>query len=78
VRAAPRCRLVLWLPAWATSESVNVCLITTCPPCSTVIVAVVNDRSVMSSVQLGFGHSGAPAIGVGGGFVVTSNGVLPF
>ena len=46
--------------------------------CSTVIVALVNARSVMSSVQLEFGQSGAPAIGDTGGCVVTLNGVVPF
>ena len=46
--------------------------------CSTVIVALVNERSVMSSVQLEFGQPGAPAIGVTGGLVVTLNGVFPF
>ena len=45
---------------------------------STVMVALVNAMSVMSSVQFGFGQSGAPAIGVAGAFVVTLNGVLPF
>src|SRR2546429_463359 len=32
--------------------------------CSTVIVADVNDKSVMSSVQFGLGKPGAPGIGV--------------
>ena len=41
--------------------------------CSTVIVALVK-----SSVQLMLGQSGAPAIGVTGGWVVTLNGVVPF
>src|SRR5205807_2273026 len=46
--------------------------------CSTVIVALVNATSVMSSVQLAFGQSGAPGIGVTGASVVTEKGVLPF
>jgi len=46
--------------------------------CSTVIVALVNCMSVMSSIHCGFGQSGAPGIGVTGPFVVTLNGVLPF
>ncbi len=46
--------------------------------CSTVIVALVNARSVMSSLQFGFGQSGASGIGVVGSFVMTPNGVFPF
>ena len=46
--------------------------------CSTVITADVKAKSVMSSVQFGLGQSGAPAIGVTGGVVVTPNGVVPF
>src|SRR5688572_29694429 len=51
---------------------------TIAPPCSTVIVALVNDRSVMSSLQFGFGQSGAPGTGVTGDSVVTLNETLPF
>lgn len=46
--------------------------------CWTVIVADVNARSVISSVQLGFGQSGEPGIGVTGAFVVTANPTFPF
>lgn len=46
--------------------------------CSTVIVALVNIMSTMVSVQLEFGQSGAPGIGVVGASVNTLNGVLPF
>lgn len=47
--------------------------------CSTVIVADVKARSVITSVHCGLGQSGAPVIGLGdGGLVVTLNGVLPF
>jgi hypothetical protein len=47
--------------------------------CSTVIVALVNATSVIVSVQLVPGHSGAPGMGDVGAFVVTGpNGVLPF
>ena len=46
--------------------------------CSTVIVAEVKAKSVMSSVQLGLGQPGAPGIGVTGPSVVTENATLPF
>jgi len=46
--------------------------------CSTVITALVNDTSVIVSVQLEFGQPGAPGIGDTGGFVVTLNETLPF
>ena len=46
--------------------------------CSTVIVAEVNARSSMLSVQFGFGQPGAPGTGVVGAVVVTENDVLPF
>jgi len=46
--------------------------------CWTVMVALVNDMSVMISVQLVLGHPGAPGIGDVGALVVTVNGVLPF
>ncbi len=46
--------------------------------CSTVIVALVNARSVIDSVQFVLGQSGAPAIIVGGATVVTAKGVVPF
>ena len=46
--------------------------------CSTAITALVNDTSVIVSVQLEFGHPGAPGIGDTGGLVVTLNGTLPF
>jgi hypothetical protein len=42
------------------------------------MVALVNCRSVMASVQLLPGQSGAPATTVGGGLVVRLNGVFPF
>src|SRR5262245_14827431 len=41
------------------------------------MVALVNCRSVITSVQLLLGQSGAPGRGVVGGFVVRLNGVLP-
>jgi hypothetical protein len=48
-------------------------------PCCTVIVALVKARSVIVSVQFGFGQPGAPAIGLfGGGWVVTVKVTLPF
>ncbi len=46
--------------------------------CWTVIVALVNARSVITSVHDEFGQPGAPGIGVTGGLVVTLKGVLPF
>jgi hypothetical protein len=47
--------------------------------CSTVIEALVNERSVIVSVQLEPGQPGAPGIGFGvGGFVVTVNATVPF
>lgn len=46
--------------------------------CSTVITALVNDRSVIFSVQFVLGQSGAPGMMVTGGTVVTSKGVFPF
>src|SRR2546429_8038264 len=46
--------------------------------CSTVIVADVNARSSMFSLQFGLWQSGAPGIGVVGPFVVTENDTLPF
>ena len=46
--------------------------------CWTMIVADVNCRSVMTSVQLLLGQSGAPATGVAGGLVVRLNEALPF
>lgn len=56
-------------------ETVNT---TTPAGCSTVIVAEVNARSSMLSVQFGFGQPGAPGIGVVGATVVTENDVFPF
>jgi hypothetical protein len=44
----------------------------------TVSVALVNATSVMSSVQLEFGQSGAPGTGLGGPPVMTLNPTLPF
>src|SRR4029434_10496068 len=46
--------------------------------CWSVIVADVNARSVISSVQLAFGQSGAPGIRVWGAFVVSENARFPF
>ena len=46
--------------------------------CWTMIVADVNCRSVMFSVQLLLGQSGAPGTGVVGGLVVTLKEALPF
>src|SRR6266849_10702212 len=46
--------------------------------CWTVTVALTKARSVMVSVQLEFGHSGAPGIGLVGGEVVTPNATFPF
>ena len=45
---------------------------------NTVIVADVYARSVMSSVHCGFGQSGAPRIGVVGGFVTVVIVTFPF
>src|SRR5215216_5229943 len=45
--------------------------------CSTVMTALVNAKSVIVSVQLEPGQSGAPSIGLGGGSVVTSKWTLP-
>jgi hypothetical protein len=46
--------------------------------CSTVMVAEVNARSSIDSLQFGFGQPGAPGMGVVGATVVTANGVFPF
>ena len=46
--------------------------------CSTTMVAEVNRRSVIASVQLVLGQSGAPTMTVGGAIVSTPNGVVPF
>ena len=46
--------------------------------CWTVITALVNDTSVIVSVQLEFGQPGAPGIGDTGALVVTLNATLPF
>lgn len=45
---------------------------------STVMVALVNAMSVMTSVHWRFGQSGAPSTGVTGGWVTTLNVRLPF
>lgn len=66
-------------PSVVCGEKLHVVVSTTVPcGCSTVIVALVNRRSVIASVHFGFGQSGAPAIGVLGGFVETLNVTLPF
>jgi len=44
----------------------------------TVIVALVNARSVIVSVHFELGHCGAPGIGLVGGSVVTWNATFPF
>jgi hypothetical protein len=56
------------------------CTVSTTVPggCSTVSVALVNARSVMSSVHCGFGQSGAPGMGVTGWSVTTSKATFPF
>jgi hypothetical protein len=46
--------------------------------CSTVMVALVNARSVIVSVHWVLGQPGAPGITVGGATVTTLKGVLPF
>ncbi len=47
--------------------------------CSTLITALVNDTSVIVSVQFfEFGQPGAPGIGFVGGLVVTLKATLPF
>ncbi len=46
--------------------------------CWTVTIAVKKARSVMVSVQLVFGHPGAPGIGFVGAEVVTLNATFPF
>ena len=59
-------------------ENVQLTASTVTPPWLTVSVALVNATSVIVSVQFGFGHPGAPGMGVTGPSVMTSNGVLPF
>ena len=46
--------------------------------CSTTMVALVNPRWVMFSLEFGFGQSGAPGIGESGSFVSTSKATFPF
>ena len=53
-------------------------VITVAPCWESVIVADVNATSVMFSVQLDPGQSGAPGIGVTGGFVVVVIVTFPF
>jgi hypothetical protein len=66
-------------PFEVAGVNVQVTVSTTVPGgCSTVIVAEVNERSVICSVQFGLGQSGAPAIVLGGGTVSTRNATLPF
>jgi hypothetical protein len=48
------------------------------PPCTTVIVALVKDTSVIVSVHRRFGQSGAPGIGDVGAAVRTKKSTLPF
>lgn len=48
------------------------------PPCSTVMVADVNSRSVISAVQLLFGHPACAGVGCAGGFVDTLKLTFPF
>ena len=43
-----------------------------------MIVALLKERSVIDSVQLELGQSGAPGIGLVGGFVMTVNVTFPF
>jgi hypothetical protein len=52
--------------------------VSTGPGWLTVIVALVNAKSLMSSDHCGLGQPGAPAIGVVGGVVVTVNDTVPF
>jgi len=65
-------------PSVVGELNVQLVLNTVAPPCMTVIVALVNDMSVIDSVHDEFGQSGAPGIGVVGGEVVTLNVTLPF
>src|SRR3990172_12737091 len=66
-------------PSLVAGLKVQLTTRTTLPAgCSTVIVALVNARSRMFSLQPGLGQSGAPGIDDGGAVVVTLNGVLPF
>lgn len=59
----------------STHETVS----TTVGACTTVIEALVKDMSMIASVQLEPGQSGAFGIGFGvGGFVVTVNATVPF
>jgi hypothetical protein len=67
------------VPSLVGEENAQFTVSTTVPiGCSTVIVALVNATSVMSSVESGFGQSGAPGIGETGASVVTLNPTLPF
>lgn len=71
------------LPGTGPSEvgglKVQVTVSTVVPSgCSTVMMALVNARSSMVSVQRLFGQSGAPAMTADGATVTTLNGVKPF
>ena len=56
----------------------NVCDKTMTPPCLTVMVAVLKTISVISAVQLLFGHPACAGVGCAGGFVVTLKLTFPF
>ena len=51
---------------------------TVAPFCITVIVALVNCKSVMVAVQLSLGQPACAAVGCDGAVVVTLKGVVPF
>jgi hypothetical protein len=66
-------------PSLVDGVNVHSTLSTSVPGgCWTMIVADVNARSTMPSVQWGLGQSGASAIGVVGSTVVTEKSTLPF
>ena len=51
---------------------------TVTPPCTTVMFAEVNSRSLIASVHCGFGQSGTPAMIGSISLVVTLNDTVPF
>src|SRR5262245_39533698 len=51
---------------------------TVTPPWTTVMVALVNVRSVIVAVQLSFGHPPSVPVGCGGACVVTLKATVPF
>src|SRR5215208_4076248 len=66
------------LPIGYDRYSVNVCVSTVWPPCTTVMVALVKATSVICAVQLPFGQPACAAVGCAGAPVVTAKLRLPF